>query len=333
MEEFTLREIESGDFAGLLHGYLAAHGLRYEEDIECAFGLFSPDGQLCGCGCAAGRLLKCFAIDAALRGQNGLGLLVSSLTANRFARGLDDLFVITRPAQRAAVCALRVYRFGGDAGGGAAGKPRDGIERFLRTVERFPDGGRVGAIVANCNPITNGHLSLIREACTRCDRLYLFIVEENRSAISFADRFALARAAVRDIPKVRVCRSGAYMISGITFPTYFLKETEDPSAVQSELDAELFAARLAPALGITVRFAGEEPFDPVTRVYNEAMRSILPRHGIEFCVLPRAEADGVPISASVVRRIAREQGGDAPALRALVPDCTTAYLANSDFAR
>lgn len=83
-----------------------------------------------------------------------------------------------------------------------------------------------------------------------------------------------------------------------------------------------------------MRFAGEEPFDPVTRVYNEAMRSILPRHGIEFCVLPRAEADGradqrVPLSAA----IAREQGGDAPALRALVPDCTTAYLANSDFAR
>ena len=145
--------------------------------------------------------------------------------------------------------------------------------------------------------------------------------------------FALARAAVRDIPKVCVCRSGAYMISGITFPTYFLKETEDPSAVQSELDAELFAACLAPALGITVRFAGQEPFDPVTRVYNEAMRSILPRHGIEFCVLPRAEADGVPISASVVRRIAKEQGGDAPALRALVPDCTAAYLARSNFAR
>lgn len=240
MEEFTLREIESGDFAGLLHGYLAAHGLRYEEDIECAFGLFSPDGQLCGCGCAAGRLLKCFAIDAALRGQNGLGLLVSSLTANRFARGLDDLFVITRPhnAPLFARCGFTALAETREAA--LLENRRDGIERFLRTVERFPDGGRVGAIVANCNPITNGHLSLIREACTRCDRLYLFIVEENRSAISFADRFALARAAVRDIPKVRVCRSGAYMISGITFPTYFLKETEDPSAVQSELGCGAF---------------------------------------------------------------------------------------------
>lgn len=52
MEEFTLREIESGDFAGLLHGYLAAHGLRYEEDIECAFGLFSP---MDSCAAAAVR--------------------------------------------------------------------------------------------------------------------------------------------------------------------------------------------------------------------------------------------------------------------------------------
>ena len=333
MEEFTLRKIESDDFAGLLRGYLAAHDLRYEEDIECAFGLFSPSGHLCGCGCAAGRLLKCFAIDDALRGQNGLGLLVSALTADRFARGLDDLFVVTRPynAPLFAHCGFTALAETREAA--LLENRRDGIERFLRAVERFPGDERVGAIVANCNPITNGHLSLIREACTRCDQLYLFIVEENRSVIPFSDRFALAREAVRDIPKVCVCRSGAYMISGITFPTYFLKETEDPSAVQSELDAELFAACLAPALGITVRFAGQEPFDPVTRAYNEAMRSILPRHGIEFCVLPRAEADGVPISASVVRRIAREQGGDAPVLRALVPDCTTAYLANSDFAR
>ena len=49
-----------------------------------------------GCGCAAGALLKCFALLPQLRGQNLLGRLVSALTQDRFAAGYYDLMVITR---------------------------------------------------------------------------------------------------------------------------------------------------------------------------------------------------------------------------------------------
>lgn len=44
-----------------------------EDDIEAAFGIFDLDETLWGCGCAAGSLLKCFAVDESLRGQNALG--------------------------------------------------------------------------------------------------------------------------------------------------------------------------------------------------------------------------------------------------------------------
>ena len=53
--------------------------INYEDDIEAAFGVFDSDENLTGCGCCTGNLLKCFAVDESLRGQNALGSLVSRL--------------------------------------------------------------------------------------------------------------------------------------------------------------------------------------------------------------------------------------------------------------
>ena len=35
----------------MLAGFLHAHHLRFDDDIECAFGLFDEE-RLLGCGCA-----------------------------------------------------------------------------------------------------------------------------------------------------------------------------------------------------------------------------------------------------------------------------------------
>ena len=73
-----------------------------------------------------------------------------------------------------------------------------------------------------------------------------------------------------------VCEGSAYAISQATFPTYFLKQLDKASENQIELDLQIFARYLAPALGATVRFVGTEPFDPLTRRYNEMMTELLP---------------------------------------------------------
>ena len=61
-----------------LCAFLTRHTLYWEDDIEAAFGIFDLDETLWGCGCAAGSLLKCFAVDESLRGQNALGPLICS---------------------------------------------------------------------------------------------------------------------------------------------------------------------------------------------------------------------------------------------------------------
>ena len=88
----------------------------------------------------------------------------------------------------------------------------------------------------------------------------------------------------------------------------------------------VFAREIAPCLHITKRFAGEEPFDTVTRQYNETMRRILPEYGIEFVEVPRRTdvQGGTVISASQVRDLLEKKDFDA--IRPLVPESTLRYL-------
>jgi len=328
MEDMTIRQLHLNlrSEHEMLADFLASHDLRLDPDVECAFGIFEEE-ELVGCGCAAGNLLKCFAIGQALRGRNGLGTLISRLSANRFMAGYPDLFVFTRPHNRELFMGCGFVPLAETDQVILLENNRSGLSNFLRSLPR-PGGDvrEIGAIVMNCNPLTNGHLTLIRHAAGQCEFLYIFVVEENRSTFPFADRIALVRAGTADLPNVCVCPSGPYMISGLTFPTYFLKDTESPSALQSEVDITLFARQIAPALGIRRRFAGEEPLDAVTRQYNETMQALLPAHGIEFCQIPRACLGDEPISASRVRALLAEHGGVTAQIREMVPPCTADYL-------
>ncbi|MCI8454773.1 MAG: citrate lyase ligase [Lachnospiraceae bacterium] len=366
-EEFSIHELSLRfpHDREMLIRFLAEHHLAYEEDIEAAFGVFDSEEKLVGCGCCAKKLLKCFAVDESLRGQNALGSLVSRLVENRFAAGFYDLFVITRPKNEALFTSCGFYTLAGTAEVLMLENRRDGLTRFYsgladgKPVQKpgvfsqapdsflhepsagckpAPDSEQaaktpVGAIVMNCNPFTKGHLALITYAAARCRLLYIFVVEEDRSQFPFHVRLALVKEGTSHLPNVFVCPSGPYMISSATFPTYFLKEGEDAAKIQSELDITLFASRIAPLFKITQRFAGEEPFDPVTRSYNDAMERILPDYGISFTKIDRISSDGpgkasTPISASRVRRLLAE-GGVTDEVLSLVPPCTAAYLKES----
>lgn len=165
----------------------------------------------------------------------------------------------------------------------------------------------VGAIVMNCNPFTLGHLYLIEYAAKEVDQLFIFVVEEDASFFSFDDRIMLVREGTKHLKNVIVLPSGSFMISKKTFAAYSNKAKLQNEKIDSSLDVEIFANYIAPSLGITIRFAGEEPLDNVTRQYNETMRRILPEHGIEFRTIKRKNQSGEPISASRVRKLLAEK--------------------------
>lgn len=194
---------------------------------------------------------------------------------------------------------------------------------FLRTKKRTGEG-TVGAIVMNCNPFTLGHRYLIEYASGQVDTLYIFVVQEDKSFFPFADRLALVEKGTEDLGNVIVIPSGKFIISSITFSDYFAKQALADRVIDSSNDVTLFAEEIAPVLGITTRFVGEEPLCNVTRQYNNTMRRILPEYGIDLVIIPRKEMGGEPISASRVRALLDEKRFDE--ISVIVPETTLDYL-------
>ena len=201
------------------------------------------------------------------------------------------------------------------------------LEAYKQTLraKKLP----VGALVMNCNPFTLGHQYLVEYAAAQVVKLYIFVVEEDKSEFPFADRIELVRQGVKHIPNVEVLPSGKFIISQQTFSGYFNKAELQDVTVDSSEDVEIFAKEIAPTLGITVRFAGEEPKDNVTRQYNETMKEILPRYGVEFREIPRKSFGDEPISASSVREALKT--GDFDKIKNLVPETTFDYLRKRKF--
>ena len=343
MEVYDIQKIQlaSSWDRSALESLLQSQGLRLDHDVETAFGVYETSGEepkLVGCGCAAGALLKCFALLPQLRGQNLLGRLVSALTQDRFAAGYYDLMVITRAHNETLFVNSGFWTVAKTEQLVLLENQPDGPARFTAPMVLPGDEDRsVGAIVMNCNPFTKGHLALITYAASRCSLLHIFVVEEDRSLFPFEVRMRLVKEGTAHLPNVKVHPSGPYMISSATFPTYFLKKSEDAARIQSELDITLFASRIAPLFHITKRFAGEEPLDPVTRDYNEAMIRLLPQYSISFIKIARTTAEtpeGRPevISASKVRKLLAETGVTEEVLQ-LVPPCTAPDLKNEFGAR
>lgn len=184
---------------------------------------------------------------------------------------------------------------------------------------------RIGGIVMNCNPFTLGHRYLIEQALKQCDFLTIFLVEEEGSYFTFEERLKMIEEGTADLPNVAIIPSGRFVISSLTFEEYFNKAELQDKVVDTSLDVVIFAKEIAPCLHITKRFVGEEPFDKVTKQYNEAMKRILPEYGIELIEIPRCKEDGEEISASKVRSLYEKK--DFNRMKRLVPETTYRYLA------
>ena len=202
------------------------------------------------------------------------------------------------------------------------------IFEFTKNIKRIrdiPADATVGAIVMNCNPFTYGHRYLVEYAAAKVDYLYLFVVEEDLSAVPFVDRLFLVREGIKDISNVIVIPSGKFIISKDTFFNYFDKEN-DTHVANAEEDVEIFGRFIAQKLRISKRFVGEEPYDEVTGLYNSTLKEILPFYGVELVEIPRKKYEGedYAINATNVRMALKK--GDFGTISKTVPSFVVDYL-------
>lgn len=184
--------------------------------------------------------------------------------------------------------------------------------------------GKAAAIVMNCNPFTKGHRYLVEYASSQVDKLFVFVVEEDQSDFAFSERFDMVKIGTCDLDNVYVLPSGKYVISKETFSQYFEKDSVT-EVEDMDYDLHIFGDVIAKEFGIKTRFVGEEPFDIVTRKYNEAMKRILPQKGVEVIEIPRLkDEEEKTISASLVRKYLEEN--NLAELEKLVPKSTLEIL-------
>jgi len=270
------------------------------------------------------NILKCIAVDESHRGEDLTATVLSELQKDAFSSGYKHLFLYTKPQNAAMFTSLFFYEIAKTDKVLLMENRRDGIGEFLKAFPKNNTGGKIGSIVMNANPFTLGHRYLVEKAAEECDRVYVFVLSEDKSEFSFEDRFAIVKEGTKDIKNVTVLPTGPYLISSATFPTYFLRERDKADEVKCALDIEIFVNHFAPHFGITHRYVGTEPISKMTDMYNRALIKKLPEKNIEVIEITRAENEGEAISASRVRALIRE--GKMEKVKALVPETTYNHL-------
>lgn len=306
-----------------LRRFLLAQGLQYEPG-EFTVCVRDDGGEIAAAGSMAGNVFKCIAVDDRFRGEGLTAPVMTALRARAFEKGIRHIFLFTKPQNEGMFRDFGFFPISQTGDMLLMENARHGIGSFIASLDHGPEGGVHAAVVANCNPFTLGHRYLIERAAAGCDTLHLFILSEDKSAVPSDVRFALARQGVCDLKNVLVHPTSDYLISSATFPTYFLKDQARAGESAGRLDLAVFCDHFAPALRLTRRFVGQEPFCPVTAAYNRLMHELLPPRGVEVCEIPRLEKEGAAVSASRVRALWKEKKWDE--LRPLVPEGTYRYL-------
>ncbi|MHB0896274.1 MAG: [citrate (pro-3S)-lyase] ligase [Spirochaetales bacterium] len=318
---------------------LRSRGLTEPGDEDLILGLFDGE-RLVATGALVGPVLEGIAVAEGVEGEGAAAAIVSSLIKRAVGRGMKQLFLFTtsQEAGRFEAMGFSLLASTGSKGVALLEWGMDGIERWLEGLNARALGKPEGAaaVVVNCNPFTLGHRSLIEYAASKAPWLYIFVVEEDRSLFPFKVRIELVKRGTADLRNVTVLEGGPYIISSATFPTYFIRPnaakggaSEQAVELHAALDLALFRLHIAPALRITDRFVGTEPYCATTLIYNKMMKELLQDRDGDGPVLrvhemPRLEKNGEPVSASRVRALIR--GGDLDATKELVPRTTWEWL-------
>lgn len=334
-----------------VEAFLAANGLRLAPLDRYVVVTRDEDGdEILAGGGLDGNVIKCVAVSESARSEGLMNILVSRLIVIAREEGRDSVKAFTKPENEGIFKSLGFGLLASAPKAILMENGRGGLPEYKKYLASLARPGRNGAIVMNANPFTKGHRYLVEQAASLVDNLYVIVVKEDRSRFPYVERKAMIEAGCAGLDNVVVCEGSDYAISAATFPTYFLKKLDDATDTQIALDLDLFVNHIAKPLGVTVRFAGSEPEDALTRRYNELMAEILPgtsvavvrqahqpdpelvkgsalrqaRRPIDFVEIPRLEQNGKPLSATSLRR-ALDKGGFKEAME-YIPESSIPYL-------
>ena len=187
--------------------FLHENDLSVDTTVE-VFITVTRDEKLIACGGIAGNIIKCVAISESVRGE-GLALTLATELINlAYERHSTHLFIYTKTEYEALfrqcgfstlTCVPGVMVLMENSA--------TRLKRYAESLKKFRHpGNKIGCIVMNANPFTNGHRYLIQQAAAQCDWLHLFLVKEDSSRFPYEDRLDLVLKGTADIPRLTVDR-------------------------------------------------------------------------------------------------------------------------------
>jgi [citrate (pro-3S)-lyase] ligase len=301
---------------------LAKNDLFFESKVSDIIGLYDED-KLIATGSLDCNVIKMLAVDPNYQGEQLLNTVLSHLIHLLHMKKIYKYFIFTKPHNKKFFLDYNLFVI----------EENENIILFENKIDTIVEQlnemksniklnrGSTAAIVMNCNPMTLGHLYLIEKVANQHDNLLVFLVEENLSVFPFDVRMKIVKKATKHLKNVIVLPSTSYIISKATFPTYFLKEINQATQIYMNLDLSIFLHYFMNIFSIDFRYVGTEPLDPLTNLYNQAMKAILKDKVIE---IERLKKDDLTLSASYVRKLASDKKFDE--IKTLVPKSTYLFL-------
>lgn len=285
--------------------FLNSCDLLYEKGIDKTLYI-EENNKIIATISKEGSTIKCLAVDKDNREDNLASTLVSAMINLMYQEGIYHIMVYTKIIYLNLFKSLGFKEIVSTDATTILETKTDSIEEVIKKIRyqiesRFNiniESEKINAIVINANPFTIGHLHLVEEARKNADYLLCFLLEEDKSFYSFKERMTLAYLATQCYENVMVIPSTKYIISNLTFPTYFLKEKDLKNHEWMLTDALIFKNYFMKLLNIRYRYVAKET-DEVMVLYNNTLKEVLNDQLIEIDRLDN-------ISASKVRNLVKE---------------------------
>lgn len=283
--------------------FLGQHDLTLEHDITKSFYIENVNHEIVATISSSQNIIKCLAVSSNLQGENLSSLLISHMINEFYNEKIYHYKVYTKKIYKNLFLSLGFEEIIDTdkvsiLEGGNHNITKTVLKIKKQVEEKFNiccQDEDISTIVCNGNPFTLGHQSLIEEAACHSSYVIVFILEEDKSYFTFKERFSLAYVGCLSMRNVIIIPSSEYIISSLTFPSYFLKEINTHNFEWMESDVLIFKKYFMEILNIKRRYVGTED-DPFMKMYNDVLKNKLGKQLIEI-----KRFNG--ISASHVRKL------------------------------
>jgi len=294
--------------------FLNSMDMFWDEDIVDTYYI-EMNSEVIATGSRSDKVIKCLAVKKEWQSHNLISLIIDAITDSFFKDGIYHYFVVTHLENEDIFKSLGFREIikndliifmekGISSVTNTLIALKESLERELKTnLEKL----NIGAIVLNANPVTNGHIKLVEYASKYHDLLLLFLVEEEKSWLTYIERTSLLFISTQHLGNVKILPSTEYLVSSATFPNYFLKDNVSRYEYMEMVDPLIFKKYFMPIFNIKKRYIGTE-IKPYMVSYNNALVKALDG---KIEVIKRYEDNGVIISSSHVRELIYSDGVDA----------------------